>query len=411
MDDFGPATGLKAFDAFPKVDRHFRAARTARGAVLSIVAAACLAALIVFEFSSYLKGYDIHEFYLEPFVQSHLQLNVDLTIAMPCDELQINAQDATMDLIQAGESLVKEAVEWDEEKTDHLSDHRVEEHQEVDDVLRLAKKASRRRHRGKSGWFGRESMTRLSPPEGFDRNRHAKADGNACRIYGSLDVHYLEGDFHVTALGIGYPAPRMALLENLNFTHRIDRMSFGDHYPDLTYPLDHTHADAEANFHRFQYFLNTVATSYIYPGVRHVETFQYAVTESSRYTKSDRAPFFPGIFIKYDIEPIHLMHTQRATQSFLQFVSRLLGCIGGIVAGLSWLDRAAGRVRSLRAGRGVDDDDRSKLDGAVEGGRHYASPPKREESYDDGQANMSTYDANGGYAHLLDRRRQNEYYS
>ena len=408
MDDFGPPSGLKAFDAFPKVDRHFRAARTARGAALSIVAAICLATFIIAEFTSYLRGEDVHSFAVGLEVQDHVPINVDLTVAMPCEEVHINVQDSTMDLIQAGSTLTKEDVKWDEESTDHLDQHIVEDHHEVGDVLRN----SRRVHRGKRLF----ANFLRNADDGFSHETRPERNGGACRIYGTIDVHHIEGDFHITAVGIGYPADRQTMLSNLNFTHRIDRMSFGDHYPLLTNALDHTHADALAHFHRFQYFLNVVPTTYRRAGSSRssaVDTFEYAVTESSRHTDGDRAPFFPGIFIKYDFEPVRLYHTQGRRKTLLQFISRLLGCVGGIVAALSWIDRAAGRVRSLKKGAHADaDEGYARLDRAVEGGSgggYGARYDQRKEK--DANTGMAMYDGNGGFNQLLDRRRQGEFYT
>lgn len=44
---------------------------------------------------------------------------------------------------------------------------------------------------------------------------------------------------------------------------------------------------------------------------------------------ADACPILPGIFFKYDLEPIHLTLQERTT-SFYHFLIRLVGVIGGV---------------------------------------------------------------------------------
>ncbi|BFZ58448.1 Endoplasmic reticulum-Golgi intermediate compartment protein 2 [Savitreella phatthalungensis] len=418
-----PPAGLRAFDAFPKVDRHYRADRTSRGAVLSIVAGLSLLVLFAGEFTSWLRGEERHAFLVDPWVKDHVRFNIDMTVAMACSELHINVQDATMDLIKAGDTLEKQDVRWSELGTEHLTTDR-----QMDSQAKFWQNAKKgvpqaRRLNLFKGYRGKS--------DGFDRHADwTNPDGGACRIFGGLNLHLVEGDFHITAMGIGYPAPRTTTLENMNFTHRIDRLSFGIPLPGVHNPLDHTHNDARSHFHRFQYFLNVVPTTYLPAGVSFstlarpqsasrtwlgmksssspgsaggvrdeqgrageggaVSTWQYAVTESSRNVEGDRADFFPGIFFKYDNEPIRLVVRTSVRRTFLQLLVRLLGSVGGIVAGLAVLDRAAARYRSIADGK-VD------LDSGEAAPAFDHFPVAATEK--------------SGYASLLDRRRHSGFYS
>ena len=304
MENFEPATGIKAFDAFPKVEKSFRAERTTRGAILSIFLGISLFYLFVSEFTWYLGGYETHQFVVDKDIKDHLSINVDMTISMPCSEVEVHVQDVTGDIIMAGETLKKQSVGWSERGSHHLdAAHQAEDVYDLQQVLRSKKKKFKK---------GRESI-----------------NGKACRVYGSMEVHHAAGDFHITAAGVGYYANHQTFLEDMDFTHRIDELSFGDYYPNLINPLDGTHADSVNHFHRFQYFLNVVPTTY-QSGRRKISTNQYAVTESSRYTDQNAAQFFPGIFFKYEIEPVTLI-IKDARMPFLQFLIKLLGITAGIV--------------------------------------------------------------------------------
>lgn len=78
-------------------------------------------------------------------------------------------------------------------------------------------------------------------------------------------------------------------------------------------------------FSIFQYYLTVVPTTYIDASNRHVETSQYSVTSQVREVDHGRG--VPGIFFKYDLEPVSLSIHERTT-TFYQFAVRLVGVIG-----------------------------------------------------------------------------------
>ena len=67
---------------------------------------------------------------------------------------------------------------------------------------------------------------------------------DACRIFGSLILNKVAGNFHITA-GHSLALPRghihiSAFMSesDYNFTHRINRFSFGDPSPGIVHPLE-----------------------------------------------------------------------------------------------------------------------------------------------------------------------------
>lgn len=112
-------------------------------------------------------------------------------------------------------------------------------------------------------------------------------------------------------------------------------------------PLDRTVNLASSNFHKFQYFLSVVPTVYSVAGGRTIFTNQYAVTEQSREIP-DR--MVPGIFVKYDIEPIMLTVEERR-DSALTFLVKAINVLSGVLVAGHWTFTMANWAREVINGR------------------------------------------------------------
>jgi hypothetical protein len=145
-----------------------------------------------------------------------------------------------------------------------------------------------------------------------------------------------------------------------NFTHHINELSFGPYYPNLVNPLDNTIAYTDQNFYKFQYYTNIVPTIYT-TDVHHLKlsphsksaaepltnidpssygsrgstiwTNQYSVTEQGRAVPETNVP---GVFFKYDIEPI-LLIVNEERGGFLALLVRLVNIISGVLVAGTWL--------------------------------------------------------------------------
>lgn len=130
-------------------------------------------------------------------------------------------------------------------------------------------------------------------------------------------------------------------------------MSFGPYLPSLVNPLDQTVNAAPANFHKFQYYMSIVPTVYsvgepLKRGSYTIFTNQYAVTEQS---KEINERMIPGIFFKYDIEPI-LLNVVESRDSIILFLVKIINVVSGaLVAGhwcftlTEWIKEVRGRRR------------------------------------------------------------------
>lgn len=116
-----------------------------------------------------------------------------------------------------------------------------------------------------------------------------------------------------------------------NFSHIISELSFGDFYPSLLNPLDRTVSETPNHFHKFQYFVSVVPTVYS-AGSNTLFTNQYAVTEQS-YQVGERS--VPGIFFKYDIEPM-LLSVEETRPGILRLLVTLVNMFSGVLVAGHW---------------------------------------------------------------------------
>jgi hypothetical protein len=161
--------------------------------------------LVLSEFSRWWTGHETHTFTVEKGVGHSLQVNLDIVVKMKCSELHVNVQDAAGDRILAATMLKEDPTNWSQwvdakgvHKLGRDKEGRVvtgegyHDHEEgfgeehVHDIVSL----------------GRSKKARFSKTP---RLRGGPKGGDSCRVYGSLEVNKVQGDFHITARGHGYP--------------------------------------------------------------------------------------------------------------------------------------------------------------------------------------------------------------
>ncbi|KAI9643950.1 hypothetical protein NHQ30_007301 [Ciborinia camelliae] len=321
--------------------------------------------LICSEFSRWWTGREIHTFVVEKNVGHSLQINMDVVIKMKCSEVHINVQDAAGDRILAGIILKLDPTNW-------------KQWVDAKGVHQLGKDADGRVVTGEEyheEGFGEEHVHDIVALGGKKKAKFAKSprirgeprSGDSCRVYGSLDVNKVQGDFHITARGHGYPELGHHVDHKVfNFSHIINELSFGPFFPSLHNPLDLTMASTPNHFHKYQYFCSIVPTLYSLsastfspaPGPSILRTNQYAVT-SQEHIVGERS--VPGIFFKYDIEPL-LLTVEESRDGFLRLVVKVVNVVSGVlVAGhwgftlTEWALRVWGRRTGSRAGKGMLD--------------------------------------------------------
>ena len=74
---------IREFDAFPKTLPSYKT-RSSRGGLVTLVLSLIIAVLVWFELSEFLFGEPTYSFEVDKGIGHQLQINVDMTVAMPC---------------------------------------------------------------------------------------------------------------------------------------------------------------------------------------------------------------------------------------------------------------------------------------------------------------------------------------
>lgn len=333
------SSGLKTFDAFPKVQSSYSIKSTRGGAVTLLLGLICTFMAWV-QLAQYIGGVETQQFTVDNVVSTEMQINMDVTVNMPCVGLTVNALDQSKDRLFASELLKFDKVDFD--SSNH---HSFNQEQKYDDFYGIFKSAKKKQKK-------------------YQKSRKLNSNGNACRIYGSLPVTRVQGELIITARGYAWFDRQILGMDEFNFTHVIDEFSFGDFYPKLVNPLDGVVANTKDNLSVYQYFMSVVPTTYVSATTgRVVDTNQYAVTEQvTRLNRKIGSP--PGVFFKYDLEPIRLTITDMR-MPFGQWLVRLVNIIGGLVVCTSWLYKLL-EVAYLRVIIGKGPEKRTLLDTGVQ---------------------------------------------
>lgn len=360
--------------------------RTSTGGVWTVLLTLFSVILTFTELRRWFVGTTIHSFSVEKGVSHDLQINLDVVVAMKCDDLHINVQDASGDRILAGQTLTRAPTRWEywgkDRKTHALGGSREE------------------RIEGGIGEYREEDvhdyLSAASRKKKFPKTPKLRGDADACRVFGSMEGNKVQGDFHITARGHGYMEFGTHLDHStFNFSHHINELSFGPFYPSLTNPLDNTMAITDAHFHKFQYYLSVVPTIYTtdartlnklnpaespssgmdglnqHPLVyskNTVFTNQYAVTEQSHNVPENAVP---GVFVKFDIEPI-LLTIAEEWGGVLGLVVRLVNVVSGVLVAGGWMFQISEWAKETygRRGRRRADSSMGVLHGRKSGEYH-----------------------------------------
>ncbi|MDI1488480.1 MAG: hypothetical protein OHK93_007755 [Ramalina farinacea] len=339
------AGGLRSFDAFPKTKSTYTR-RSSSGGYATIVLFALSALLSFSELRRWYAGHESHLFSVEKGVSHELQINLDIVVSMQCADLHVNVQDASGDRILAGDLLTKDPTSGSHWVDVDKGVFKLEEGMGIEEQERDT-------HVGHVLGEVRSSKRKFKRTPKLGRREQA----SACRIYGSLEGNKVQGDFHITARGHGYQELTNQHLDHsfFNFSHIINELSFGPLFPSIQNPLDKTYAVTEQNFYKYQYYCSIVPTVYTRSPSPHpsnmistsIFTNQYAVTSQSHSTPERSVP---GIFFKFDIEPI-LLTIQEQRSGFMALLVRVVNVVSGVLVGGGWSYQLVGWAREVMSGR------------------------------------------------------------
>ncbi|CAK4030580.1 ER-derived vesicles ERV41 [Lecanosticta acicola] len=388
--NFGETNALnavKAFDAFPKTKPSYTE-RTSTGGVWTVILICASLALAWSELTRWWKGETTHSFAVEQGVGHDLQINLDVVVAMKCEDIHVNVQDSSGDRIMAGQALGKDATTWTQwgaNRKAHALGATKEERLDLSGYPGFGEYREEDVH----DYLGAAQTGRKKFKKTPKVPTGQQAD--SCRVFGSMHGNKVQGDFHITARGHGYMEFGAHLDHNaFNFSHHINELSFGPFYPSLTNPLDNTYATTDAHFYKFQYYLSVVPTIYTTDtnslrridkyhespssgedGLKHspyrhsthtVFTNQYAVTEQSHAVPENAVP---GVFVKFDIEPIQLTIAEE-WNSFPALFIRLVNVVSGLLVAGGWCFQISEWAKDVYGRRRRREDGIGMLNGGLQ---------------------------------------------
>lgn len=318
---------VKALDAFPKVPDNFKQTSVSGGGV-SLVTFVFIVILVISEIHYYTSTHLKFDYIVDTEVDGKIKINVDMTVAMRCEYIGADVLDQTGEDTQSFGTLKMDNTLFElspRQKhylqiTKHVNQYMRNEYHAIQELMWLS---------------GHKPGLRMGMPA---REDNPTENPDACRIHGTLEVNKVAGNFHVTAgkyfpqlaFGLGHVHLESFLSSSdYNFTHRIDRFSFGEETGGVINPLDGEEQITNQNYFLFQYFMKIVPTEVRTYG-HQVDTYQYSVTERNRaIDHSGGSHGVPGIFVKYDVFPFKI-RVREMHKPYWQFLVRLCGIVGGI---------------------------------------------------------------------------------
>ncbi|GAX82664.1 hypothetical protein CEUSTIGMA_g10090.t1 [Chlamydomonas eustigma] len=350
---------LKNLDAYPKINEDFFT-KTISGGLVTIVSSIIMILLFLSEFTLYMRPNSVHELSVDTSRGETISIEVDVTFPfMPCAWLSLDTMDISGELhldldhdvykqrLSASGTPLKEAEKHNVHATKKEPVHSTNAScmtcygaQETEDQCCNTCDEVRSAYR-KKGWalLTTDHIEQCKHDEYLDSIMDQKGEG--CRMWGKLEVNKVAGNFHF-APGRSYQQGSMHVHDIapfgdslLDFTHTINKLSFGKPYPGMKNPLDGVKVKRPpVGVHgqitgMYQYFLKVVPTVYSYINNKTISTNQFSVTENFRESQPGPGKALPGVFFFFDLSPIKVVISEKKS-SFLHFLTSVCAIVGGV---------------------------------------------------------------------------------
>lgn len=229
---------------------------------VSIFTICIIGYLIIAETRYYFDSRLQFKFVPDTDIDAKLKINIDITVAMPCGRVGADVLDSTNQNMIVHQSLGEEDTWWELtpeqrshfEALKHMNSYLREEYHAIHELLWKSNQVTLHSEMPKrytnydiSNWYIRlycygDKYVLIYTY--IVRTHQPSYAPNACRIYGTLNVNKVAGNFHITA-GKPLSIPRghihiSAFMtdRDYNFTHRINKFSFGGPSPGTVHPLE-----------------------------------------------------------------------------------------------------------------------------------------------------------------------------
>ena len=315
---------VKELDIFPKVLEDYQIS-TARGGTFSIISISLILILVVSEFFYYRSTELKFKYSVDTDLDSLLQFNLDMTIAMPCKYLGADIVDLAGDSMMVLPHMTMEPALFE------LSEYQERIFKAKRELLDYFSES-----RSLHDFPVIENLNSFTVNNDENGDLHV-VKKKSCRIHGKMPVKKVAGNFHITmGRSVAHPQGHahinvMVPKETVNFSHRINHFSFGPPVPGGINPLDSTRKISEDRYLMFQYYIQIVPTKFS-TFDRSMNTNQFSVTERNRTINHSKGSHgVSGIFFKFDMNALSVEIVEQR-RSFWQFLIRLCGIVGGIFA-------------------------------------------------------------------------------
>ncbi|XP_044729124.1 endoplasmic reticulum-Golgi intermediate compartment protein 2 [Chrysoperla carnea] len=325
-------TKIKEIDGFSKYEEGC-VETSSTGGFFTIISVLLSLWLIYSELNYWLSSQFIFKLSVDDDPNAKLLINIDITVAMPCNSIGADILDSTNQNVFNFGTLEEENTYFELtpkqrrqfDSMVNINTYLREEYHAVQELL----------------WRTNQPAMSFNPANYAKETIDKPFD--ACRLYGQLTLNKIAGNFHITA-GKSLILPRGHIHintffqeDNYNFTHRINRLSFGDQSPGILHPLEGDEKFASEGMMLYQYFIEVVPTS-VQTFFKQYNTYQYSVKEHTRPVDHEKGSHgIPGIFFKYDISPLKVTVRQERDNIFT-FIVRLFATVGGIHTGIGMLN-------------------------------------------------------------------------
>lgn len=287
---------IKKLDAFAKVPDQYKKSSKIGGfreystspvplsrlipfILVSLISRLLIAYVVYVEFQYYLDSRLIFKFLPDDDMDTKIRVNLDLTVASPCHAIGADIADSTN---QYGFGEIQEIDTWWELD---------ESQQAYFDYMKSVNTYLREQYHSIAHVIFKDVVTKIDMVTTYslpERHERPTKPFDACRLVGELSLNKVAGNFHITAgKSLHFPRGGHVHLMNFfdpgaqNFTHRINRFSFGQKTSGIVHPLEGDEFVALERAVSVQYYIDVVQTE-IHSFLSHQKTFQYSVKENSR---------------------------------------------------------------------------------------------------------------------------------
>ncbi|GBF88431.1 hypothetical protein Rsub_01143 [Raphidocelis subcapitata] len=327
---------LRRLDAFPKVNEDFFQ-KTTSGGVITVVAYSFMLLLFLSETRLYLGVHRSHELVVDSSRGETIAIDLDVVFPrMPCAWLSLDAMDVSGELhLDVDHDVYKQRLASNGAPIAQAERH-------------VLTPPSKEPLPAAANGTGAAAAAGAAAAGGGAAGAGAGSAAAACgSCYGAESSEQPccntcdEGSVHIHDM-----SPFES--KTLDFAHKINRLSFGPHYPGHVNPLDGASSGGVAGggggkVGMYQYFLKVVPTLYVATSNASVASNQYSVTEHFRETPplggspTTSTRTLPGLFFFYDLSPIKV-HILESRSSFLHYLTNLCAIVGGVFAVSSLVD-------------------------------------------------------------------------